>query len=210
MSKKGVSPPTLDEHIRLFSELVKESDRGYALIIAAWLDDALGELIRARFVDHSASADELLVGDSPLGTFSARIKAAFCFGLIDERVKRDLNIIRAIRNDFAHQRDNLSFESPAVKSRCASLGLLDEIRNAADTAKKTTSRNRFMLVASHLLMYLIDRAKEIDRPPSNADVSLNSFFAKRRAMEPRVARLVEWAKAKATEGNVGKATKTGD
>lgn len=196
MPKKELKPPSLDEHIRLMSGFLKESDRGYALIMAAWLDDALCEAIRGRFIDHTASADELLVGDSPLATFSSRIKIAVCLGLIDDRVKRDLNIIRAIRNEFAHQRGDLSFESPTVMSRCGSLGLLDEIRSPDEKSKVITPRNRFMLVASHLLMYLIEIANEIVRPQIDPVTSLNGYFAKRRALEPKVNQLLKWVRTK--------------
>src|SRR5262245_51845996 len=118
MAKKEHNPPAHEELVQVFPDMCKETDRGFALTATAWLDDALGELLRSQFVDHQASVDELLVGDAPLATFSAKIKMAFCLGLIDVRVKRDLNLIRAIRNEFAHHRGNLTFESESVKSRC--------------------------------------------------------------------------------------------
>jgi hypothetical protein len=39
----------------------------------------------------------------PLSTFSSRIKAAYRLGLIDLEITRALDLIRRLRNDFAHK-----------------------------------------------------------------------------------------------------------
>ena len=46
--------------------------------------------------------DELLEGDTPLGTFSARIKICHRLGLIDETLCATLELLRKIRNLCAH------------------------------------------------------------------------------------------------------------
>ena len=61
--------------------LTPETDRGCALMAAAYLDDRLGALLRAVFVD-SDIAGELLEQSKPLGTFSSRIDAVFLLGLL--------------------------------------------------------------------------------------------------------------------------------
>src|SRR5437016_305884 len=141
MAKSAQNPPDLNELIQQMAGLFKESDRGFALITSAWLDDALGELLRARFVDNKSAADELLTGDSPLATFSSRIKVAHCLGLISDTVKRDLNMIRTIRNQFAHERGGLSFDSPAIRDRCLGLATTDERASSEKVA-----RTKYMLV----------------------------------------------------------------
>lgn len=40
--------------------------------------------------------------NGPLSTFSARLDMAFALYLIGEKTRHDLDIIRDIRNDFAH------------------------------------------------------------------------------------------------------------
>src|SRR5712664_174322 len=95
-------PPTDFEFLRSM-HLHNESDRGFALLAAAWIDDSIEDVIRSRFIANKRAADELLTGDAPLATFSSRIKLLYCLGIVTDNEKQDLNIIRAIRNLFAHQ-----------------------------------------------------------------------------------------------------------
>lgn len=111
----GMSVPVQVTRVR--SMLTRESDRGCALTGAAFLDEALADLLRAHFVKDSAS-DEML--DGPLGSFSARIAMCRCLGLLSETTTRNLNLIRKIRNDFAHQVE-VSFDSAPIAARCKEL-----------------------------------------------------------------------------------------
>src|SRR5262249_32748525 len=57
----------------------------------------------------------------PLATFSARIDMAYLLGLIPDNVRRELHLIRKIRNDFAHSSENLDFNNEAIANRCREL-----------------------------------------------------------------------------------------
>lgn len=102
-------------------ELSRETDRGCALFAAAYLDQALSDLLFLSLVEHRNVESDLFEGTAPLATFSARIKMAFYLGKISASCRRDLDLIRKIRNDFAHHAKSLSFDSPAVADRCRSL-----------------------------------------------------------------------------------------
>ena len=52
--------------------LEAETDRGCALMAAAYLDSQLEELIRASLIADTRATDELLGVSKPLGTFSSR------------------------------------------------------------------------------------------------------------------------------------------
>ena len=60
-------------------------------------------------------------GNAPLGTFSARIAACLALGLITSSEKQDLNIIRGIRNEFAHREHGLNFSDGKIAGLCSSL-----------------------------------------------------------------------------------------
>jgi hypothetical protein len=112
---------------RRIQVLYAESDRGCALVGAAILEESLANLLRASFVP--GTAEELLGQDRPLGTFSARIKAARAIGLIDKTDFTDLELVRKIRNDTAHfekkRGDGLAtgFSNKATKARCLELSV---------------------------------------------------------------------------------------
>ncbi|MGO9684145.1 MAG: MltR family transcriptional regulator [Beijerinckiaceae bacterium] len=69
------------------------------------------------FLDKEEEAD-LFEDTGPLATFSARINFGYALGLYGKKVKRDLNLIREIRNAFVHSRRHIDFETPEVVELC--------------------------------------------------------------------------------------------
>ncbi len=112
-------PPT--EIFRLRRTLGRESDRGCALAAAAYLDGELEKLLRGFFVDNTNVVDELFGPAGPLSSFSARTDLAYCLGLISGRARRDLHLIRKVRNNFAHRSEQVTFEDPEIRDRCREL-----------------------------------------------------------------------------------------
>ena len=80
-----------------------ESDRACAVLGAALLDARLERLYDRRLRNGK---EELLSSNGPLGAFSARIRVARALAWISEDVRYDLDQIRDIRNDFAHNADH--------------------------------------------------------------------------------------------------------
>jgi DNA-binding MltR family transcriptional regulator len=111
-------PPRLAE---FQSALHQESDRGCALIVAAFLDTELEDLLRVKLVRDAKVLDELLGQSRPVATFSARIDLAYLAGLIPLNAHRELHLIRRIRHDFAHSPVATTFETSGVASRCSQL-----------------------------------------------------------------------------------------
>ncbi len=91
----------------LIELLSSESDRGVVMIGASFLDEALEVLLRAKFgADKNKVKDvvnPLFGGVGPLTTFSSKIKLSYALDLIDDWVYKDMEIVREIRNTFAHQ-----------------------------------------------------------------------------------------------------------
>lgn len=92
----------------IMDELHGESERACAIVAAAVLDELLGEILsQYLLVSHPDAYRDLLDSDnldSPLGSFGARIHAAFAFGLISVQDRSGLREIKKIRNEFAHDR----------------------------------------------------------------------------------------------------------
>lgn len=111
-----------------FEEFNRESDRGAAIIGAAMLDERLRQLMGAFLVDDSTKVDQLLEGPlAPLGSFASRIGTSYCLGLISKDEYHDLQIVREIRNVFAHELHGLSFSDARVKDKCTQLHLPKEL-----------------------------------------------------------------------------------
>jgi DNA-binding MltR family transcriptional regulator len=119
------------------SSLNHESDRGCALMAAAYLDDRLAALLKSYFVDDSKVADELLGQSGPLGTFSARIDVAYSIGLLSHVERRALHLIRKIRNDFGHVPEPLSFTTQTIAEKCKHLESMSFVKRSTHKAMFT-------------------------------------------------------------------------
>ena len=102
----------------------KESDRAAAVLAVSYLDDLLKQLLLHNF-RNKIKKDELFDGMGPLNTFSAKITISYAYGLIDKNLKDDMNNIRRVRNEFAHEFKNLSFKEEKIKSRCERFNCTD-------------------------------------------------------------------------------------
>jgi hypothetical protein len=66
--------------------------------------------------------NDLLSNNGPIGTFSARIKIASALAWINSDVEHDLDVVRKVRNDFAHSFDHdLSFDTQSIADKCRNL-----------------------------------------------------------------------------------------
>ena len=116
-----------------------ESDRACAILGAALLDARLESLYNRRF---QFSKDELLSGNGPLSTFSTRIRLAHALAWISDDVQYDLNIIRSVRNDFAHNFDHeLSFSTQSIADKCRNLRAAQVLIDANEHAASVPHRN---------------------------------------------------------------------
>lgn len=117
--------PTFDEKLAkdmLFRQTLRaETDRGVALVCAAYLDEELRALLEKTFVNVPNIIGKLFEGTGPLATFSSRIDLAFAIGLLSGESHRALHLIRKIRNDFAHEHRERSFLDQDISARCREL-----------------------------------------------------------------------------------------
>jgi hypothetical protein len=101
--------------------LTTESDRGAALMAAAFLDIELRELLEFFLVEDRTIHERYFGYNGPCGAFSGRIDTAFLLGLISKSDHKDLTIIRKVRNDFAHVHEVLSFDTPVIRDKCRAM-----------------------------------------------------------------------------------------
>jgi hypothetical protein len=116
-----------------------ESDRACAVLGAALLDARLESLYNRRLRSFK---EELLSSNGPLAAFSARIRVARALAWISEDVRFDLDQIRSIRNEFAHNADHqLSFADQSIADRCRTLRVAQVLIGAHEHAASTPHHN---------------------------------------------------------------------
>src|SRR6266852_3218445 len=99
----------------------QESDRGCVIFGAAMLEDELESLLRGCCRTDMGTVkkvvDPLFRGYAPFSTFSAKIQVSYAFGFIPKHVYKTLDLVRKLRNDFAHEKSAVSFQSAKYESR---------------------------------------------------------------------------------------------
>jgi len=158
MGKKRVSPPLNKELVSVVRRERRESDRGFTLIVAAWIDDVLGDVIRSRFVDDHRAADALLDGDNLSLPSPHESSSSIAWGDQQGRAARPGHDPRYPQR-VCHNRGDIAFETPSIRDRCVSFSLLDRIR-----AMKTIPNPRPRLLFMHVSMYLILFLTRLIRP----------------------------------------------
>jgi hypothetical protein len=114
--------PKVELLSKFLNEFQKETDRGASILAGSMLDQKLKDILFDFLIDCPTTKDLLSGNNAPVGTFSSRLNLAFSLGLISEYEYNDCNIIRKIRNDFAHKFElEFSFKDQRVSSLCWNL-----------------------------------------------------------------------------------------
>jgi DNA-binding MltR family transcriptional regulator len=112
-----------------------ESIRAKAILSACYMDELLNQLLTIVLKPNIDKTDPLLDGaNAPLGTFSSKIELAFRMGAISNDDKKSLHLVRKIRNRFAHELSECTFEDNQI------LNWNQELHNLNDRA--TLERRR--------------------------------------------------------------------
>lgn len=174
-----------------------ETMRGCAIVAAAHLDDVLGRLLQVRLAPLPRDQEKLYKGHGPLSGFASRIDIAFSVGLLQPSLWRSLHFLRKVRNEFAHGRSVLDFDSPRISqwlreffdSEADYLDVVWELTMGADSTDSGAqrgatrenarrlvehlgTRRAFELVVAHVtaaLEYALDAGTVEHLPPMSPD-----------------------------------------
>jgi hypothetical protein len=107
----------------LENELFNTSDRVTAVMLGAHVETALERLLLSRMRNNlnPTNRDRLLGSNGVIGTFSAKIIIAYAMRFVGPITYSDLELIRELRNQFAHSRRSLNFEIPEIVAVCSEL-----------------------------------------------------------------------------------------
>lgn len=157
--------PHLSPLVEFLAFLEKESPRGQVLISTGFIEEQLKDTLLA-FMRKNREALELVDGaNAPLGTLSARISACFVLGLISDDEHHDLDLVRRIRNQFAHDIET-TFSTPGIVSRCGLLRLKAQDYTSTDGQKIiVAAQGQFQTAAVALISRFLNRPYYIRRTP---------------------------------------------
>jgi mannitol operon repressor len=168
MSENKIS--TLTDWNEFLDELQNESPRAAVIIASAFLDAQLRAILSNSLIDNPKVVNDLL--ESDLRDFSTRIKMVYCMGLISESIFHDLNVIRKIRNKFAHEMHGYSFSEPQIVDWCKTLKMAKMMTDVTNIPN--SHENLFILGVTQLAMWLglkiVETEKTHTHKPKNPEV----------------------------------------
>jgi DNA-binding MltR family transcriptional regulator len=150
--------------------IMKESERGCALAAASFLEEELGALLKGYFVNDRKYAEMLFGPSGPLDSFSSRINMAYCLGLISNMAMKDLNIIRKIRNRFAHTAEDVLFDDADIRYQC------DALYHDA-YKEKLSPRNKFIRVVWSVAIQIHLSMASTKRCNKKPDLNVDNIFS---------------------------------
>jgi DNA-binding MltR family transcriptional regulator len=130
-------------------------DATFALTISSTVEQALELAISTHFVLDDEGCQRMFDDNSngPLSTFAAKIRAAYALGIYLKGVREELDMIRYIRNAFAHAKEKLDFSTPEIIEGCMALRMPENYSSPYVNEPKTP-KVRFMISARILYTYL--------------------------------------------------------
>ncbi len=145
------------ENDHFFQANKKESDRGVALVAAEFFDATLERLLRSRFAvglqQRPRMIKPLFEGFGPLSTFSAKISISFAIGLIQNWMAADLDLVRRIRNEFAHSLESKTFTDPTISKMVSQLETLAKLSKGTESQREIVNdpvRLQFAIVCARI------------------------------------------------------------
>lgn len=160
-----------------FEKFLEETDRACGILSGVLLDSILESLLRKLLLP--SVPNEIFGAHGVLGTFAAKIELSYYLGHISSEEFFELNLIRKIRNDFAHAiNHNLTFGTSPVVDRVNCLQFPKLLTDYIHLAKKppkpkelqavrSQPRKRFEIsvgIAAHELGIRISAAKSPTSP----------------------------------------------
>ena len=108
-------------------------DRSTALVGGSFVESALSKALISHMHHDKKITEELFRPTGALGTFATKIRMGKLTGLYGDAALKDLNIIKDIRNDFAHKPEVNSFDLQQMKARTSNFKFIDRYTTSLET-----------------------------------------------------------------------------
>jgi hypothetical protein len=106
------------------ADITSDSDRSVAILTASFLERMLEEVILVHLTcDYRKTSDGKLLGklvepDGALNGFGRKIYLGYALDLYEASLVDEMEIVRKVRNVFAHSALDVSFETEAISNEC--------------------------------------------------------------------------------------------
>lgn len=123
-----------------------EADRSAIILLAASLEHALLHELKRKMPSLNSEEQERLFNfEGPCGSFSNRIRLAQGLGLIDRQTRKQVELIKEMRNAAAHSFLPINFETPQIRAAVTTL-FPPKIRGMVEALPNAEMRQLFVLI----------------------------------------------------------------
>jgi hypothetical protein len=147
--------PTHADHPDYMKQVTGEhNDRGACILISSNVENALQSAIEQSLGEMTEDLFVALFESNggPASSFSNQINLAFALKIIGPRTYANVNILRHVRNAFAHAKVPIRFDTPEVKDICDDLALPERAYGGpfSDSLnwQGLTTRDRFVQICN--------------------------------------------------------------
>ncbi len=161
----------------MFAELDGENDRAAILVGGSILEYAIEQAIASRLREPQTQdeLDVMFAEPGLLGSFYEKIWGAYFLKVIGPSTRRDLDLVRKIRNTAAHDMNPISFEGTAdIASRCRELAMAAE--TIPGKASPPDLRGKFIFTIRFFTANLLLRAGDANAEIAEAFQSLAPYL----------------------------------
>jgi hypothetical protein len=113
-------PDMKEAFTRLADSIIRSERQGHAAVVmrmTSILEHDLERSIKWEFRLLNKHMSKRLFGVyGPIGTFAAKIDIAYALEITTDDIHAELNIMRGIRNEFAHTKHSLSLDQEPIKT----------------------------------------------------------------------------------------------
>ena len=145
-----------------------ETDRGAAVLAGSMVENALGQFL-SRYCSAHADKDtvkRLFNSTGPINSFGQRILVARAFGLIDNKRHKQLELIKDIRNHFAHHPLNAAFEDEHVRVLAKQIDFNSLLALDPETQRRGVLKTCYLVACAHHSAKLMGLGKDLELHPS--------------------------------------------
>lgn len=156
LSHEHLNPSDVED---FHKEILHGTDRSIALVGAALVDSALLRVLTIHFVEMDEKHFNAMFfkEGAPLASFSSRIRMGHALGVYDDHLMGILDIIRRVRNAFAHSLRPIDFNHPLVIEECEGLPKA-KLKDKLTHSLKPLAEN-YVAICANIEGVLLDHGK---------------------------------------------------
>lgn len=162
--------PSSDEIDKILDELRMSADIAAAITGAAIVEARLEQLIRVKLRSkRSDLSQQLFENRGPLSDFNSKILVAEAFGVVTTPIAGELQMVRAVRNTFAHAKHAFTFEQAAVEKKTRSspmLAAIDGLPPVPGYDRGLPSTKGAFLLVIRILLIMFDGFEKSSASPN--------------------------------------------